>query len=52
MIHYTVNVATIGQKPMIDVKGERNFKVYQREFRTRAKVLKEGWNARRYVFLA
>lgn len=50
--HYTVDVTIIVQKTMVDAKGERDFKVYQKEFKVRLKVLKESWNAGRYVFLA
>lgn len=40
--HHIVDVDIVGQKPMIYAKGERNFKVYQKESRARVKVLKEG----------
>ena len=40
--HHTVDVAIIVQNIMVDAKGERNFKVYQTESKTRAKVLKES----------
>jgi len=40
--HHTVDVAVIGQKPMVDAKGGRDFKVYWKELQVRVKVLKEG----------
>ncbi|HZK55641.1 MAG TPA: hypothetical protein VFC84_15840 [Desulfosporosinus sp.] len=42
MIHHIVDVTVIDQKSMSDAKGRRDFKVYQKEFRVRAKVLKES----------
>ena len=50
--HHEVGVADIGQKPMPDAKGGRNFKVYQKEFKMRLKVLKESRKAGRYILLA
>jgi hypothetical protein len=32
----------MGQKPMMHAKGERDFKVYRKEFKARVKVLKES----------
>jgi len=40
--HHKVGVADVGQKLMSDAKGGRNFKVYQKEFKMRLKVLKES----------
>ena len=40
--HHTVDVAIIVQKTMVDAKGERDFKVYQKEFKVRVKVLKDN----------
>ncbi len=40
--HHTVDVTIIVQKIMVDAKGERDFKVYQKEFKGKVKVLKEG----------
>jgi hypothetical protein len=37
-----VDVTDVGQKLMSDAKGGRSFKVYQKEFRMRLKVLKES----------
>ncbi len=42
MTHHKVGVADVGQKLMSDAKGGRSFKVYQKEFRMRLKVLKES----------
>jgi len=42
-------MTSIEQKPMLGAKGGRDFKVCQRELKTRTKVLKEDWNVRRYV---
>ena len=42
MTHHIVDVAIIVQKIMVGAKGERDFKVYQKEFRARVKVLKEA----------
>ncbi len=52
MTYHTVDMTVIGQKPMTDAKGRRNFKVYQKGFKVRVKVLKESCNAGRYAFLA
>lgn len=40
--HHMVDVTDVGQKLMSDAKGGRSFKVYQKEFRMRLKVLKES----------
>ena len=42
MTHYRVNVTILDQKSGTDAKGGRNFKVCQKEFQVRVKVLKEG----------
>ncbi|SKC93000.1 hypothetical protein [Maledivibacter halophilus] len=42
MTYHTVDMTAIGQKPMVDAKGERDFKVYQKEFKAKVKVLKES----------
>lgn len=51
MTYHLVDVADVGQKSTSDVKGRRNFKVYQKEFKIRLKVLKESWKAGRYILL-
>jgi hypothetical protein len=38
---HKVGVAVSGQKPGIDAKGGRDFKVYWKGFQIRVKVLKE-----------
>ncbi|WP_131821253.1 hypothetical protein [Paramaledivibacter caminithermalis] len=40
MTYCVVNMAILSKKLMIGAKGGRNFKVYLKEFQTRAKVLK------------
>ncbi len=40
--HHVVDVTAVGQKPMTNAKGGRDFKVYRKRFRVRVKVLKES----------
>jgi len=40
--HHRVDVTVLGQKPMADAKGGRDFKVYPKDLKARVKVLKES----------
>lgn len=42
MTHYMVDVDAVGQNPMVDAKGRRDFKVYWKGLQVKVKVLKEG----------
>lgn len=42
MTHHMVDVDAVEQKPMVDAKGRRDFKVYWKELQVRVKVLKES----------
>ena len=42
MTHHKVDVTIVGQKPRVDAKGRRNFKMYQKESKAKVKVLKES----------
>ena len=40
--YHVVDVTITGQKPVVDAKGGRDFKVYWKELQVRVKVLKES----------
>jgi hypothetical protein len=40
--YHMVDMTDVGQKPMTGAKGRRDFKVYQKGFKVRVKVLKES----------